>query len=100
MCTKGPSLPRHMPDDTANMAPIPLTAMTLKSRKCGITKPDRIVLISGMPEPAAIYIDLPTPPSPVPGEAAGRDRFVNIVKDELMIPKASANPMNIASGSP
>jgi len=68
--------------------------------KFGITKPDRIVLISGMPEPAAMYMLLPLttgcggPPywflSPVPGEAAGRERLVSIVALELIMPKARA----------
>jgi hypothetical protein len=89
-----------MPVATAKTAPKPFTNRTLKSRKFGITKPDRMVLISGIPEPAAMYIVFPVATgaggplywslSPVPGEAAGKERFVSIVALELMMPNARA----------
>ena len=100
ICTNGPSFPKHIPVATAKTAPKPFTNNTLKSRKFGMTKPDRMVLISGMPEPAAMYIVLPVATgaggplywslSPVPGDAAGSDRFVSMVALELMIPKDRA----------
>jgi hypothetical protein len=93
-----------MPVATAKIAPKALTSSTLKSRKFGITKPERIVLISGMPEPAAMYIDLPDtggcegasiswtwPLSPWPGAIAGKERFVSTVALELIMPNASAH---------
>jgi hypothetical protein len=100
ICTNGPSFPKHIPVATAKTAPKPFTNRTLKSRKFGITKPDRMVLISGIPEPAAMYIVFPVATgaggplywslSPVPGDAAGRERLVSIVALELMMPKARA----------
>jgi hypothetical protein len=48
-----------MPVRTAKVEPTALTTKTLRSRKWGITEPDSIVLISGMPLPAAINIIFP-----------------------------------------
>jgi len=104
--TNGPSLPRHIPVETANVAPIALTTRTLRSKKFGITKPDRMVFISGIPDPAAIYMLFPATVgciasacwflSPVPGEVAGSERFVSIVTLPLIIPKAKAKPTYMA----
>jgi hypothetical protein len=41
------------------MAPKALTRRTRRDRKEGMEKPDKIVFISGMPEPEAMYITLP-----------------------------------------
>jgi hypothetical protein len=45
-----------MPVLTAKMAPKALTRRTRRERKDGIEKPERIVLISGIPEPEAMSI--------------------------------------------
>jgi hypothetical protein len=48
---KIPSFPRHIPDPTAKTAPVALMNKTLKPKNPLITKPERIVFISGIPEP-------------------------------------------------
>lgn len=109
MWTKGPSLPKHMPVATAKTAPNALTARTLRSGKWGITKRDNIVLISGMPDPAAIYIFLPVVTgadavtismplnlSPLVSGTAGKEVFVSMVALELIMPKAKAQATYIA----
>ena len=106
ICTNGPSLPRHIPVGTAKVAPIALTARTFKLRKYGIENPERSVLISGIPDPAAIYMLLPwggeasldvsglyTRWSPTPGAAAGSEAFVVIVSPLLMSPNSSAEAL-------
>jgi hypothetical protein len=106
MWTKGPSLPRHMPLETAKMAPTAFIKRTGRESKDGMEKPERIVLISGMPEPEAMYIVLPagvagdgaglsgeTCPVFVVGQvfaADGKVLLVNIVKLELSTPNATA----------
>jgi hypothetical protein len=45
-----------MPVLTAKMAPKALTRRTRRERKDGIEKPERIVLISGIPEPEAMSV--------------------------------------------
>lgn len=95
------------------MAPNALTARTGKERKDGMLKPDRMVLISGMPEPAAMYMTFPAGAVAGAGllfgmseplgfvvadedcsllEAEGSELFVNIVALELITPKARAIP--------
>jgi hypothetical protein len=106
MCTKGPSLPKHMPVDTAKMAPKALMVRTRRERKLGMTNPERIVLISGMPDPEAMYMVFPGAGGidlPILGslelcsvDALGSVLFVNIVTEELTIPNASAIPTYIA----
>lgn len=60
MCTKGPSFPRFMPVATERVSPTALTTRVLIPKKPCIIKPDKIVLTSGMPEPAAQYSFLPS----------------------------------------
>jgi hypothetical protein len=107
MWTKGPSFPRHIPVDTAKIAPKALTMRTRRERKDGMEKPDRIVFISGIPDPEAMYITLPLGAvvgvtgislswpldfvvEPGVSEADGSAVLVNIVAPELMIPKTNA----------
>ena len=59
MWTKGPSFPRQRDEDTAKIAPRDFTISTGRERKEGMEKPERMVFISGMPEPEARYIVLP-----------------------------------------
>jgi hypothetical protein len=103
-----------MPVLTAKMAPKALMRRTCRERKEGMLKPDRMVLISGIPEPEAMYITFP--PGVVEGVAGaessvwpliliwgvevwsladgadGRELLVIIVAVELMVPKTSAKP--------
>jgi len=117
MWTKGPSFPRQRDEDTAKIAPRDFTISTGRERKEGMEKPERMVFISGMPEPEARYIVLPWTVDVVGGleeggeeeevlvvvwpllaffvvgledEVDGRVDRVNMVKLELMMPKAIA----------
>lgn len=88
-----PSLPKHMPVETAKTAPTALTTNTFNDKKSGITNPPSIVLISGIPEPAAIYIVFPATAfsSSCSGVVAeGKALFVNIVTLALTSPNANA----------
>lgn len=111
--TKGPSFPRQRDEDTAKIAPRDFTIKTGRERKEGIEKPERMVFISGMPDPEARYITLPAGVGVGGSEAGeveedevvwpllaffvdwedevdGRVDRVNMVKLELMTPKATA----------
>ena len=66
-----------------------------------MTNPERMVLISGMPEPEARYMVLPVTGGLVTasgpwswssclGAVAGKVDFVSIVSEELMMPNANA----------
>jgi len=116
MWTKGPSFPRQREEDTAKIAPRDFTIKTGRERKDGIVKPERMVFISGMPEPEARYITLPCTVGVVGGlleadaeeegevvwpllaffvvgledEVDGRVDRVNMVRLELMTPNATA----------
>lgn len=48
-CTKGPSLPSHIPDPTAKHKPRDLIIKVQPPKNLLITKPPRTVLISGIP---------------------------------------------------
>lgn len=48
ICTKGPSLPKHIPVLTAKTAPNAFTTSTLSDKNDGIEKPLKMVLISGI----------------------------------------------------
>ena len=105
-------MPRHMPVETAKTAPNALTTRTGNDRNEGMLKPERIVLISGIPEPAAMYITFPAGTVAGPGllfgmseplglvdaddcslvETEGSELFVNMVALELITPKTSAIP--------
>jgi len=54
-CTKGPSLPKHMPLPVAKTAPTAFAARTRAERNPRMTNPERMVLISGIPEPPVMY---------------------------------------------
>jgi hypothetical protein len=89
-----------MPVLTAKTAPKAFKRRTGRERKEGIEKPERMVFISGIPEPEDRYMILPA--AGVVGvatavgledgvsEAVGKEDFVSIVALELMIPKTSA----------
>ena len=53
MWTKGPSLPRGMPEPKVAVRPITLARKTLIVRYSGKTTPLRMTFISGSPEPTA-----------------------------------------------
>ena len=88
---------------TASVALTALTRRTLKSRKWGMTDPDKIVFISGIPLPAARDIDLPVERPRSPFEswswsccfAVGSLALVVIVTVPAMMPKSRAEPMYI-----
>ena len=52
---KEPSFPRDSPDATLNVRPTALTRSVFNPRNLRITNPDRMVLTSGIPLPAAVY---------------------------------------------
>mmetsp|Transcript_73640 Transcript_73640/g.225245 ORF Transcript_73640/g.225245 Transcript_73640/m.225245 type:complete len:277 (+) Transcript_73640:1183-2013(+) len=52
-CTKGPSLPKLMPEETDSVSPTTFTSNVLSSSTSPITKPPKIVFTSGMPLPRA-----------------------------------------------
>lgn len=47
--TRGPSLPSHMPDETARISPKDLVIKVHRPRNRRMTKPPSTVLISGIP---------------------------------------------------
>jgi hypothetical protein len=97
MCTKGPSLPKHMPVATAKMDPTPLTPRTLGSKKRGMSKPERIVLISGIPVPAAMYMVFPGAMLVL---ADGKFVLVVVVKLAATTPNSRESPVYIAYDEP
>mmetsp|Transcript_24521 Transcript_24521/g.62069 ORF Transcript_24521/g.62069 Transcript_24521/m.62069 type:complete len:246 (-) Transcript_24521:3002-3739(-) len=52
--TRGPSLPRLMPEETESVRPMILTTNVLNSKTSFMTNPPRIVFTSGMPLPLAM----------------------------------------------
>lgn len=65
-----------------------------------MTNPDSMVLISGMPDPAAMYMTLPAGDASPSlfvelASAAGKALLVSIVADELKMPNSSAKPTYI-----
>jgi hypothetical protein len=58
--TNGPSLPKFSPAPTDKIRPSDLTNKVHPLRKCGMTNPPRIVLISGIPLPAAFLANFCT----------------------------------------
>lgn len=53
--TNGPSFPNDRPLATLNVRPTAFTSKVRKPRNLRITNPERIVLTSGIPLPAAVY---------------------------------------------
>jgi hypothetical protein len=52
---EGPSLPRDRPLATLRVRPTALTSKVCRPRNFRMTNPDRMVLTSGIPLPAAVY---------------------------------------------
>lgn len=97
------SFSKHMPVDRA------FTINTFGSRTCGMTKPDRIVLISGIPLLAAMEIVIPAglffnissmpyllvscigPRCPAPGAVADNALLTVNMTAPLMLPNSKVN---------
>lgn len=60
MCTIGPSLPKQRPADTDSISPTDLTSNVHLPKYPRIMNPDRMVLISGIPEPHAYGANIRT----------------------------------------
>jgi hypothetical protein len=52
---RGPSFPRDMPLATLRVKPTAFTRRVRRPRNFRMTKPERMVLTSGIPLPAAVY---------------------------------------------
>ncbi len=55
ICTNGPSLPNERPEATLNASPTALVNSVRPPRYPCMTNPERMVLTSGMPLPAACH---------------------------------------------
>mmetsp|Transcript_34975 Transcript_34975/g.100037 ORF Transcript_34975/g.100037 Transcript_34975/m.100037 type:complete len:386 (-) Transcript_34975:56-1213(-) len=75
-CTRGPSFPRDMPAATDSARPGTLTQRVRRDTTSGMTKPLRIVLTSGMPDPAAAGAKAKTSHADMPAMSTPRPTLV------------------------
>jgi hypothetical protein len=85
-----PSFPSDIPLATDNTSPTALTINVLTPKNFLITNPDKMVLTSGIPLPAAVYRTLT---SPCWESGSGYIDFVRRVKSEDRVLKRIATAM-------